>query len=97
LPSDDREIAGSLDFSGETAPGGDQIAPGDGGLAQSRPNLDGGRVGALAELYRRAEELARAGDLVAARALHDAASKLLTDAAGEPADVIDLATRRGSR
>ncbi len=49
----------------------------------------------MAELYRRAAELARAGDLTAARVLHEAAGSLLglaADVAATP--VVDLATRR---
>ncbi|MCC6523360.1 MAG: hypothetical protein IT373_11910 [Polyangiaceae bacterium] len=54
------------------------------------------RAGALGELYRRAGELAAAGDTEAARVLHEAAGRLLgAPRAGAP--VVDLEAERRRR
>ena len=50
------------------------------------------RLAAVADLYRHAAELAAAGDLEAARVVHEAIARMLEGAG--PGCVVDLATRR---
>ncbi len=54
------------------------------------------RASALADLYRHAAELAAAGDLEGAKAVHESIGRLLGKA-GENAPIVDLAARRAKR
>jgi len=75
-------------------PSGPELAGLRPDVGQSRGNP---RALAIADLYRHAEALARAGDLSAARTIHDAIGRLLGDAASGASHVVDLADARGRR